>query len=738
MVDPEGDGGGEKPPLPTAARQRRRALRHPRCSVIVRTLVAFFIACAVLLRCALAGVQSALPLDPFLWLEDVSSPRALAWVRAENGKTRAVLERDPHFGPFYRTALAINGAADRIPSPDVINGRIYNFWQDPVHVRGIWRTTTIVDYTRAHPNWRTVLDLDALARREAKNWIWQGADCDSPGRQRCLISLSEGGEDASTIREFNLRTEHFVTGGFRLPRGKQSATWLDARTLLVAREWRAGDLTTSGYPFIVKKLRRGQPLSEALEITRGKRADVGVVPFALHDGAGARLVGIVRRTSFFETEDSLITSRGLRRLAVPLKARLEALVDGRLVISLQQSWLPARTTFERGSLVSVALPAALADPAHLVPSVIYAPGPRQTLGEVATTRDRLIVTTYDDVRGRAALYAPVSRAGWKRRALNLPDDSTVAIVAADDAGSAAYVSVTGYLTQTTLWQIDADRAIARIAKTLRPRFDASSDVAQIREATSNDGTRVPYFIVHPKHMRLDGGNPTILYGYGGFEVSLTPQYSGTIGKLWLERGGVYVVANIRGGGEFGPAWHEAALTVHRQRAYDDFAAVARDLIARRITSPRRLGIRGGSNGGLLMGVEFTQHPELWKAVDIGVPLLDMLRFEKIQAGASWIGEYGSVSNPAQRAFLASISPYNRLAAGVRYPTPLIWTTTRDDRVGPQHARKFAAKLAALGDPYFFYEVTEGGHGAGANIKERSFTTALEYTYFARQLMDRRS
>jgi len=241
--------------------------------------------------------------------------------------------------------------------------------------------------------------------------------------------------------------------------------------------------------------------------------------------------------------------------------------------------------------------------------------------------------------------------------------------------------------------------------------------------------------VHPKSMARDGANPTILYAYGGFNASMTPNYDADVGKLWVEQGGVYVLANIRGGGEFGPAWHEAGLKTNRQRIYDDFAAVAQDLIAKKITSTRRLGIQGGSNGGLLMGVQFTQHPELWNAVDIQVPLLDMLRFEKIQAGASWVGEYGSVSNPDERAFLAGISPYNNLKPGVKYPTPLIWTTTKDDRVGPQHARKFAAKMAAMGLPYYFFEVIEGGHGSGANIEQQVHTTALEYTYFAKQLMD---
>jgi prolyl oligopeptidase len=381
----------------------------------------------------------------------------------------------------------------------------------------------------------------------------------------------------------------------------------------------------------------------------------------------------------------------------------------------------------------VDLAAATSDPQHLTATLVYAPGPRETLDNVGATRDRLVVTTYENVKGRAYMYAPEADHGWSKRRIDLPDNSTISLASADERGVDAMLSVTSFLTPTTLWLVNSSSGALSTVKALAPKFDASNDVVEQFEATSKDGTQIPYFIVHPKSFKLDGSNPTILYAYGGFAASITPTYSGVLGKLWLERGGSYVIANIRGGGEFGPAWHEAGLKTHRQRIYDDFAAVAQDLIAKNMTSPRHLGIEGGSNGGLLMGVEFTQHPELWNAVDMQVPLLDMLRYEHIEAGASWVGEYGSVSIPDERAFLASISPYNNIKTGVKYPEPFIWTTTKDDRVGPEHARKFAAKLSSLGIPYLFYEVTEGGHGAGANIKERSLTSALELTYFTKKL-----
>jgi prolyl oligopeptidase len=673
--------------------------------------------------------------DPFLWLEDVHGARAMAWVKAQNARTLGVLQGDPNFAGLYAAALKIVEAKDRIPAPTFIQQQVYNFWQDEDHVRGIWRFTTPSSFGSTSPAWTTALDLDALAKAESANWVWKGADCHWPAENRCLVSLSDGGEDAVTVREFDLNDKRFVTDGFTLSRGKQSAAWEDADDLLVAREWSPGDLTTSGYPFIVKRVRRGQPVSSAVEIFRGSKSDggYGVAPQALHDGAGHNAIIIARPLSTFTAEYYIMTPSGPQKLNVPFKSQPAGLVAGRLLFIIQEDWNLNGSAFPQGSLVSLDLAASLADPKNLKPTLVYAPGPRETLDNVAQTSSRVLLTTYENVRGRAWVYTPIAGDAWSKQRLALPENSSIVIDDADQHGETAYLTVTSFLTPPTLWQLDAGTGQVAVVKTSPARFDASNDVVEQREAVSKDGTHVPYFIVHPKNMKLDGNNPTLLYAYGGFDVSLTPSYSGIIGKLWLERGGVYVLANIRGGGEFGPAWHEAGLTTHRQRIYDDFAAVAQDLVANKITSRRRLGIQGGSNGGLLMGVEFTQHPDFWRAVDIQVPLLDMLRYEQIQAGASWSGEYGSVSDPEQRAFLASISPYNNLKAGVKYPEPLIWTTTKDDRVGPQHARKFAARLAAMGIPFLFYEVTEGGHGSGANLREHAFTSALEMTYLVREL-----
>jgi len=684
--------------------------------------------------CALLG--AAAPSDPYLWLEDVHGARAMAWVHAENAKTLAVLQNDPLFPALYANALAIAQAKDRIPAPELLGHDVYNFWQDQDHMRGIWRRTSITELASASPAWDILFDLDAVAKAEHANWVWKGANCQWPSARHCLFYLSDGGEDAIVAREYDVRTKQFVTDGFSLPPGKQDAAWENDDALLVAREWSPGELTTSGYPYVVKRLRRGQPLADAVEVFRGSKTDggYGVSTDVFYDDAGNSAVIIARPLSTFTFEYYLMTPSGPRRMNVPLKSQPSALIAGRLLFTLRQDWNAGGTAFHAGSLVGTDLAGLRADPANATWAAAYVPGPRETLSDVATTKSRLLLVTYDNVRARAWAYAPVPGGGWTKQRLDLPDNSTIGITASDPHIETAYLTATSFLVPPTLWQLEAATGVLRIVKTSPARFDASNDVVDQREAVSKDGTHVPYFIVHPKNMRLDGTNPTLLYAYGGFGVSLTPNYSGILGKLWLERGGVYVLANIRGGGEFGPAWHDAGLTVHRQRIYDDFTAVAEDLIATKVTSPRRLGIQGGSNGGLLMGVEFTQHPELWHAVDIQVPLLDMLRFEQIQAGESWTGEYGSVADPLQRAFLASISPYNNLKTGVAYPEPFIWTTTKDDRVGPQHARKFAAKLQAMGIPYLFYEVTEGGHSSGANLQERAFTSALEMTYMIRKLM----
>ena len=674
--------------------------------------------------------------DKYQWLEDVSSPRSMAWVKAEDARSAKVLQGDPQFASLYAMALKVLESPDRLPTPQFRQGEIYNTWQDAQHVQGILRRTSLEDYLTAQPNWHTVLDYDALGKQDNQKWVEEGLVCLYPEDRYCLVALSAGGEDAQTMREFNLKTEKFVEDGFQLPHSKQEVAWVDKNTLVVARDWGAGTMTTSGYPFVVKLLKRGQLLEHAKEIFRGVDSDVEVLPVALHDGRGNHAVAFDRAISIFQSEISLLTPVGVRKLALPPKVHMDGLLAGRLIVTINEDWKPqgADHTLAQGSVVALDLKALERHPDRPQPTVVFAPTPQEFVQQVAITKNHLLLTTLEHVQGRAYVYSVGSGGKWTRKQLDIPENRTVEIVTTNESDDRFFLELNGFLDPSSLWLGDADAASLKTAKTLPPQFDASNLVVEQLAATSKDGTKIPYFVVRRKDLKYDGENPTLLTAYGGFQISMTPGYSGIVGKLWLERGGVYVLANIRGGGEFGPAWHEAGLKTHRQRIFDDFAAVGQDLVARKITSPRRLGIEGGSNGGLLVGVEMTQHPAMWNAVVIQVPLLDMLRFEKIAAGASWTGEYGSVSVPEQRAFLASISPYNQLKPNVSYPQPLIFTTTKDDRVGPVHARKFAARMEEFHEPFFYDEIVEGGHAAGADLKEAARTWAEEYTYLSRKLM----
>lgn len=673
--------------------------------------------------------------DPFLWLEDVEGDRALAWVKAQNERSLSVLQADRRYPGLEAASLSILEAQDRIPMPGFQAGQVFNFWQDQVAVRGVMRRTTLDSYAKASPAWETVLDIDALSKAENANWVYKGATCLQPAETRCLVELSEGGKDAVEVREFDVATKSFVQNGFHLSAGKQNVDWLDADTLYVARDWGPGTMTESGYPYIVKVWKRGTPVEQATELFRGQPTDVAAGAGFWRDEDG-KLVGIIyaRYTSFFETEFSVATDAGPAPLPFPHKSSLRAMVGRQLVVSLDEDWTWQGKTWTKGTLLSFAFDDLKMNPSTARATLIYTPGPRESVEQVATTRNLLLLAVYDNVIGGLQSFRFDGKA-WHRRKLGLPSNATIGVVSTRNEDDTVFVNVAGFLEPDSLYVGDAAKDDFRRVKSLPARFDASRFKVEQHEATSTDGARIPYFIVHSKDMKLDGRNPTLLYAYGGFQVSMTPSYSGTIGKLWLERGGVYVLANIRGGGEFGPAWHDAGLKTKRQIIYDDFTAVARDLVARGITTSRHLGIEGGSNGGLLMGVELTQHPELWNAVVVQVPLLDMLRYHKLLAGASWVGEYGNPDDPVEGAFLRKISPYHNLKPDVTYPEPFFVTSSKDDRVHPGHARKMAAKMEAMGLPFLYYENIDGGHAAAANQRERAKRIALEFTYLTRKLMD---
>ena len=673
--------------------------------------------------------------DPYLWLEDVEGEEALAWVEAHNEATLAELQASPRYDALYERALAILNSDDRIPYPSIQGDYLYNFWQDAGHERGIWRRTSWDDYLAGDPTWETVLDVDALAAAEGVNWVYKGADCLAPDYRRCLVALSRGGADAVETREFDTVTRTFVEDGFFLPEAKGGAAWVDENTLLVATDFGEGTMTTSGYPRLVKRWTRGTPLAEAETLFEAAETDMGAWAGAFETEGG--LIPVVSHfPTFFEGTYYVLRDGALVRLEIPADADPN-LVGDRLVVYLRSDWEVGGTTYPQGALVATGYEAFLRgarDPSTgsgQAFEVVVQPTERQTIQSVRATKGYLLVAMLDDVRGALHRFRYEDGA-WHGERLPAPEMGEVGVGSTDAHTDRFFFTFSSLLQPTTLYLAEEDGSVREVRR-LPPQFDAEGLTVQQLEATSADGTRVPYFVVHRADVALDGTNPTLLYGYGGFEVAMTPSYSALTGASWLEAGGVYALANIRGGGEFGPAWHRAAQKEHRQRAFDDFLAVAEDLVARGITRPEHLGIRGGSNGGLLVGVALTQRPELFGAVAVQVPLLDMQRYNKLLAGASWMAEYGNPDVPEEWEYIRRYSPYHNVREGQPYPRVLFTTTTRDDRVHPGHARKMAAKMEAMGYPVYYFENTEGGHGSGVTPEQQATMWAVVYTYLWEQL-----
>ena len=692
-----------------------------------------------------AGVRAA---DDHLALEEVNGAEAMAFVAAENAKSLAALTGDPRYETFRQQAFDILSATDRTPSPTFLGDGIGNFWQDAANPKGVWRRTSLQSYRTANPEWETLIDLDALSKAEGKDWVWKGADCLAPDDSRCLVSLSDGGKDAVVVREFDTTTRSFVDGGFVLPEGKHRLEWLDRDTLLVATDFglEAGKptLTESGYPFIVKSLKRGQTLAQATEVYRGDVSDggYGVSPAVFRDKTGAVAAVLVSRPlDTYRAETWQLKDGKAVRLHIPDRVSLYGVLGDTLVLGLDEDWNGAIKSYKSGAIVAPPLSELTTENANLVfgnlQVEVLTPSERQSVAEVAVLDDRLVVVMNDNVRGRLITLRPHGEQPYLRAELAVPANSAVGLGASSKARGEVFVSSQGFLTPPTLSLLNASAPAATLTeiKAAPARFDASRDVVEQFEATSADGTKVPYFLVRPVNAPMDGSTPTIMFGYGGFQIPFPPAYKPEMGKLWLENGGAFVIANIRGGGEFGPAWHQQALKENRQRAFDDFAAVARDLEARKVTSPRRLGIYGRSNGGVLTSVSITQHPELYNAAVIESPLIDMLRYPDLPAGASWIGEYGDPRIPAEAAFIARYSGYQNLREGANYPRLYITTNTRDDRVHPGHARKFAARLGDMGYDHLYYEETAGGHSNDADPVANARRWARHYVYLSQQLMD---
>jgi prolyl oligopeptidase len=665
--------------------------------------------------------------DPYLWLEDIHGARAMGWVEAQNAITQKQFAASPAFTQSRDRILEVLDSEARIPYVERHGDFLYNFWQDKAHPRGLWRRTTLAEYRKAAPQWDVLLDVDALNQREGKRWVFKGSDCMKPDYRRCLVQLSPDGGDAVEVREFDIPSKSFVQDGFHLPVAKTQVSWIDQDHIYVGTDFGPGSMTKSSYPRIAKLWQRGTPLSAAKTVYEGKPEDLAVTAF--HDrtpGYERDFVSVAR--DFFHSDTYLIQQGKLIHLDVPADA---ANVDAHrewLLVQLRNAWTVGGNTYPSGALIAIKFEDFLAGKRQF--TTLFVPDEHTALSSYAWTRHHLILDLMDDVKSRLDVLTPKDEGDWAREDMpGAPTFSTVTVNADADYGDEYWLIVTGFLAPTSLERGVLGEGKAQTVKQSPAFFDASKFEVSQHFVASKDGTRIPYFEIAPKNMRLDGSHRTLLYGYGGFEVALQPFYSGSIGRAWLERGGVYVIANIRGGGEYGPRWHQAALQANRLRAYEDFAAVAGDLIKRGVTSPKHLGAEGGSNGGLLMGNMLTLYPQLFGAIACEVPLLDMKRYVHLSAGASWIAEYGNPDDPKQWEFIRKFSPYQNVKAGMSYPAVLFYTTTSDDRVGPVQARKMAAKMEGMGyKNVWFYENTEGGHGAGADNKQTAYMHALAYEF----------
>jgi prolyl oligopeptidase len=697
------------------------------------------------------GNTDPAPEDKYRWLEEVHGDAALAWVREHNAKTQERLQAWPDFEAARKQLLAILDSKDRIANVVRRGDWLYNFWQDASHQRGLWRRATLAEYRRREPGWETVLDLDALAAAEKENWVWGGANCLGPDYRHCLISLSRGGADAKVVREFDAVTKTFVADGFKLREAKSDLTWIDADHVFVGTDFGPGTMTDSGYPRIIKRWTRGTPITEAVTVFEGVPKDVAV-NVSVDRTPGFSRVVFARAIDFYNEQRVLDTPKGLLRFDVPSDASWSFWHSAggsadTLLLELRSELSVGGTTYRSGSLLAADAAKYLAGERTF--RVLFTPTASRSLAGYTTTRRHVIVNVLDNVASRLEEWQRDEPAAdgtieFTRREIAAPFPGTLSasalhepLLRADALAEAYLLSYTDFLTPDSLWLARSGTDQRESLKARPAFFDATGMHAEQFFARSKDGTRVPYFVVWPKGVKIDkpadGSTPTLLYGYGGFEVSMQPWYSAAFGSAWFGRGGALAVANIRGGGEFGPPWHQAAQKADKQRSYDDFLAVAEDLIARKITSPPKLGIEGGSNGGLLVGVAVTQRPELFNAVVCQVPLLDMRRYHQLLAGASWMAEYGDPDDTAQWAYISRYSPYHNVKPGAKYPQILFTTSTRDDRVHPGHARKMAARLLEAGHDVLYYENIEGGHGGAADNVQRAFVQALEFSYLWQRL-----
>jgi prolyl oligopeptidase len=670
--------------------------------------------------------------DPFLWLESVDSKEALDWAVSKNEASLSEIKSIDGFEARQEQALEIVNSDERILYGSILGEWTYNYWTELERPQGVWRRTKTEDFLNNEYDWEELLDLDVLSAESGIKWVWKGATRLNDSHSRVMVSLSDGGKDASILREFDLSTNSFVEGGFEIPEAKSRFSWLDEDHLIIGTDFGDGSLTESGYPMVIKVLKRGDSLEEAKTVYTGKYHHVFTTPFRMND-RGKGVVIIYDSVSFFESDKFLLLdSLETLKIPLPLHSTIQGIHEGQLLVKFRKSDEIAGMSIEAGTLLSFDLDDFRKTSEIASVNIVYAPNDRSSLEQVAVSKTGVFTVINENVSSTLIKWT-ITEGDWKQVVIDLPRNGSVQIISCNVYSDTVLVGYESFLFSDRLISIDTESLEFETIQKLPEFFDTQDLMVEQRFATSTDGTQVPYFVVHKKSIEFDGTNPTYLYGYGGFEVSMGPRYSSITGKLWLENGGVYALANIRGGGEFGPKWHQAALKENRQRAFDDFHAIAEDLIKAGITSPKHLGIGGGSNGGLLVGVALTQRPDLYNAVFCSVPLLDMLRYHELPPGASWIGEYGDPRIPEEYAYIAEYSPYQNLDEKEDYPKAFFYTSTRDDRVHPAHARKMVARMEAMGHPVLYFERIEGGHAGGANLIQYAELYALQFSYLWNEL-----
>jgi prolyl oligopeptidase len=671
----------------------------------------------------LSGTDTLPMNDPFLWLEEVEGERALTWVREQNARTLEELQADPRLKQLEGEALAIYEAQDKLAYGKIRGDYIYNFWRDENHIRGIWRRSPVKAYLENNPDWDVLLNFDELAELEGENWVYKSTSGLPPAYDRFLIELSRGGKDAVVVREFDIATKSFVEDGFYVPEEKSSVSWINKDMLFLATNFGPGTMTESGYPATVRVWKRGEDLASSIEVAAVPVENLGVWGYTIFTNEGSYKV--ISKSKDFWSHEILILDDDLNTitLALPNDADFQGIWKDQIFAILRSDWQGS----PKGSLIAIDLDTD-------IKTDVFIPDSKSSISEFNYSSTHILLTIQEDVVDKV-YRGGFSEGAWTLDELSLPAGGTLSIYNSDPLNPDFIYTFNDLITPTTLGYFSDALSESQVIRQSPPRFNTEDLQVTQEFATSKDGTRIPYFLVTSKDMLRDGNNPTLLYGYGGFEVSEKSEYWSKLGKLWMEKGGVFALANIRGGGEYGPSWHQAALKTNRHKSYEDFIAISEQLISNGTTSPKKLGIMGGSGGGLLVGSVFTMRPDLFNAVVSQVPLLDMMRYHKLLAGASWMSEYGDPDDPIEGAYLKKYSPYHNVFPGKKYPMPMFTTSTKDDRVHPGHARKMVARMMEQGHPVMYYENIEGGHAAGANLKQYAMMAGIEFTYLHRMLMD---